>query len=71
MSMLPQSNFPPGIRGDEPQIAGPDREYEAWRFCEACDNDTTHIIWRYGLTEALECRECGHESESEIGPDSI
>jgi len=24
------SNYPPGVTGHEPQIAGPSREYESW-----------------------------------------
>lgn len=66
------SNLPPGCTGNEPQIAGPDREYAELRFCDGCcDDETMHDIWRYGRIEVRECRVCLHESESEIGPDSI
>lgn len=69
--MLSSWNLPPGVRGAEPQIAGPDREYLEVRFCDSCQEDTEHEIWRYGRIEDRECRVCLHESESEIGPDSF
>lgn len=65
------SNLPPGCTGHEPAIAGPDHETQEIRYCEPCDADTAHDVWRYGLQEISECTVCLHESERDLGPDSF
>jgi hypothetical protein len=30
------SNYPPGVTGNEYAIAGPDKEWVAWRHCPTC-----------------------------------
>ena len=34
------SNYPPGVTGNEYQIAGPDSEWEETHYCEKCEKDT-------------------------------
>lgn len=64
------ANLPPGVTGNETYFDC-DIESEAVRYCESCDRDTPHYIWRHRRLETTECHECLHESESELGPDSI
>ena len=75
------SNYPPGVTGNEPQIAGPDSERQDRdeRECAQCDfNDEVTIEEvRYGYTtmEYWTCPECGYEHENDVtdkydeGPD--
>ena len=34
------SNYPPGVTGNEYEIAGPDSEWEDTNYCEKCEKDT-------------------------------
>lgn len=56
------SNYPPGVTGNEPQIAGYDElEYD----CDECQ--TTGLAYGSGREDyyTLECEECGHLTEIE------
>lgn len=54
------SNYPPGVSGNEPEIAGYDEiEIE----CEECDADMTAYGSQRSDYYTYECGECGHFGE--------
>lgn len=65
------SCYPPGVSGLEREISGPDHETQETRWCDSCQRETPHSVWRYRRHENAECDECLHESERGLGPDSF
>lgn len=65
------SNYPPGVTGNEPQIAGPSYEEEVERTCGSCGTTDLVVIQGYGYLITWQCAECGedHEEEVDSGPD--
>lgn len=66
------SNYPPGVSGFEPQIAGAsERDGEDMSLeCDSCEFagevPSTLYVWdRYSITQVWECPECGREYERE------
>ena len=62
------SNYPPGVSGNEWQIAGPEREDEGHRVCPNayCDKEVLVTISFYGDETFWECPECGFEVVEEF-----
>jgi hypothetical protein len=70
------SNYPPGVTGNELEIAGPDSEKEATQEvecrnddCELCDipQEVEGMEWTYGGTIYFDwkCPSCGKEEQEE------
>lgn len=60
-------NYPPGVTGNEPEIAGP--MYEEWEeyYCDHCEEDTQHEVTEYcgeGVRYWV-CDECGTQFETQ------
>lgn len=56
------SNYPPGVTGNEFEIAGPDFEGDTPRPCPECGGE----MYEIGFQGARwwTCEGCGHEAES-------
>ena len=63
------SNLPPGVTGNEWQIAGPDWEDEEQHRCVPCDAVTTHAVVSYHGSTWKTCEVCLHESVIEVPED--
>ena len=59
------SNYPPGVTGGEFEIAGPDYEMDAARFCPYCQHKTTGYDVEYGQEAWYACEECGRNTDME------
>jgi hypothetical protein len=54
------SNYPPGVTGNEYEIAGPDWETSTvLRYCERCQEEQTGTQYGCRRWEAWECDVCG------------
>lgn len=63
-------DYPPGVTGNEYEIAGPDHEWEAERWCSNCQASTTHTCQSYGGEAWASCEVCDQTEEIEmVGPD--
>lgn len=58
------SNYPPGVTGNEYEIAGPDREFTDERDCEGCGRLSTVDVIGYRWEEWWTCPHpsCLHEN---------
>ena len=56
-------NLPPGVRGDEYEIAGPDSEREAAEFCAACGRVQPGLVASYGPDLWFTCDACGRATD--------
>ena len=66
------SNYPPGVTGNEFEIAGPDREYSAERECDrvfGCGEISTVWVIGYRDEEWWDCPKCLHENTMYVEPD--
>jgi transcription elongation factor Elf1 len=68
------SNYPPGVTGNEWQIAGPYAETEEILDCPECEKETLHTVTtfnRHDDVDACVCTVCEYESERQVdsGPD--
>jgi len=61
--IMMSSNYPPGVTGNEYEIAGPDMESEDNRRCEECDKNTDHYIEGYRGIVTIQCQACSDESD--------
>ena len=52
------SNYPPGVTGNEYEIAGPDSEWEETRYCEKCEKDTVFGCETFRKQRSGICTEC-------------
>jgi hypothetical protein len=59
------SNYPPGVTGSEYQIAGPDYERDASRFCDHCNKLTTGYDRGYDGEAWYDCDVCGDSTDME------
>jgi len=57
------SNYPPGVTGNEYEIAGPDYETEVDGECSGCHKTGVLVEVGYRSDRWLECGECGHRQE--------
>ena len=55
------SNYPPGVTGNEYQIAGPDSEWEETHYCEKCEKDTVFSRESFQKQRSGICSECGSD----------
>lgn len=63
------SNYPPGVTGNEPQIAGYDATEEV-RECPVCGEETEGWLSAMrGLVATWTCFECDHEDEIDYAMD--
>jgi hypothetical protein len=63
------SNYPPGVTGNEYEIAGPDREFEDERTCPDCDQVSIVDVTGYGWEEWWTCPWCKAEVSEVNEPD--
>ncbi len=56
--------YPPGVTGNEYQIAGPDRDWEDTRTCYDC-GPTEHYFESYRGAVWATCTECGRQVDLE------
>jgi hypothetical protein len=68
------SNYPPGVTGNEWQIAGPYAETEETLDCPECEKETLHAVVtlrRFDDVDSVTCTECQYEWErqADSGPD--
>ena len=55
------SMYPPGVTGNEYQIAGPDWDGEEEHRCVPCDAVTTHAVASFQGSAWKTCEVCLHE----------
>jgi hypothetical protein len=66
------SNFPPGVTGREPQIAGPVIEDDRTLWCETCQEDRLGFAMgydRWSYTWVCHTCDTAVEMEADDGPD--
>jgi hypothetical protein len=56
-------NLPPGMLGKELEIAGPDGEEQAERWCPTCDAERPGLVQTYGGDAWFTCDTCGSTVE--------
>ena len=61
------SNYPPGVTGNEYEIAGPDSEWEEDLYCAKCEKTTTFSCESFQKQRSGVCSEC--ESDIDLGHD--
>lgn len=59
------SNYPPGVTGNEYQIAGPDRDWTDERDCEACGETCEHYCEVFDGEWWATCTACGATTDPE------
>ena len=59
------SNYPPGVTGNEYEIAGPDSEWEDTHNCEKCEKDTLFSCESFQKQRSGICSEC--DSDIDLG----
>ena len=54
-------NYPPGVDGREPEVAGPAEEYIESLWCETCGKNTAHDVTRrdWNSPQVAKCWDCG------------
>jgi len=57
------SNYPPGVTGNEYEIAGPDYETEVDGECPVCGKSNVLWEWCVGGNRWIECSNCDHYRE--------
>lgn len=57
------SNLPPGVTGDEFEIAGPDAEEERDRYCRRCEDVQPGMLQAYWRHVWWVCDECGETED--------
>jgi glutaredoxin len=65
------SNLPPGVSGNEYEIAGPDHEREEERTCSTCGVTATTTVYSYDFRRWFSCDSCDAENnlDDELVPD--
>ena len=61
------SNYPPGVSGNEYEIAGPSTEDTGDRLCPACDGST--LVQSFGVASWYVCEWCDWQSDPEENRD--
>ena len=61
------SNYPPGVTGNEYEIAGPDWEEEI--ECPKCEKETVRLY--YGGSWWIDCEHCGYGESGYVEDDYI
>lgn len=65
------NNYPPGVTGNEWQIAGPDKEFEAEMRCKHCNAFELTIVSAYRGDLYWQCQACDEDNESYIDHDLV
>ena len=52
------SNYPPGVTGNEYEIAGPDDEWESEHYCGTCEKTTLFRCESFRKQRSGICSEC-------------
>ena len=60
-------NYPPGVTGNEYQIAGPDYEEEVDGECPVCGNEFCLVEQRYRGESWVSCCHCNFEQDIDKG----
>ena len=55
---MTMSNYPPGVTGNEYEIAGPDSEWESEEYCAKCEKTTTFSCEAFRGQRSGICTEC-------------
>jgi len=55
------SNYPPGVTGNEYEIAGPDEQWDEEYFCEKCETDTMFSCESFQGQRSGVCGECNSD----------
>jgi len=63
------SNYPPGVSGNEFEIAGPDFEDDATRYCSTCECDREGMLQGYRSECWFICEVCGKQTDAEYDED--
>mgnify|MGYP003679321021 FL=1 len=58
------SNYPPGVTGNEYEIAGPDYERESDTYCSECGAQM--IAQGYRDRHWMTCPACNHQEDTEL-----
>ena len=58
-------NYPPGVRGTEDEILGPET-YEEMAYCERCDMEYETVVDYYTDAKIWACPACDKEYEEEM-----
>ena len=59
------SNYPPGVTGNEYEIAGPDDEWESEHYCGTCEKTTMFSCESFRGQRSGICGEC--DSDLDLG----
>ena len=57
------SNYPPGVTGNEYEIAGPDTEDEVQDWCDHCESVQNGVVQTYRREAWFICDACGETTE--------
>ena len=60
------SNYPPGVTGNEFEIAGPDYEQEIEGYCPGCGKSDCLMEQGYQGQRWRNCSECDYEEDIEV-----
>ena len=60
------SNYPPGVTGNEFEIAGPNREYEEVRECTECGEEVEMLVQTFHNEAWADCPSCHAANEWEL-----
>lgn len=64
------NNYPPGVTGDEYEIAGPDYERDIDGACPECGQEDSLLEQGYRTSRWVVCSSCGHSYDlSALEPD--
>ena len=58
-------NYPPGVTGNEYEIAGPDWEVEVTGECPSCGHDDSLLAQGYGGGRWTVCLDCDWYSDTD------
>ncbi len=61
-------NLPPGVTGQEPEIAGPDTEEDQLVWCSFCGTDRRGLVQTFGPNATFTCDTCGRRSDVDLLP---
>ena len=65
------SNYPPGVTGNEYEIAGPDNEWEENYYCQKCEKITEFSCESFQKQKSGICSECDFDLDLGSTDDDI
>ena len=63
------SNYPPGVTGQEYEIAGPDTETESREYCQWCASPQDGYTMTYSYQRWFSCLTCDQQTDMENLPE--